>query len=109
MLPNSVFEFGHSFEDALDGFAVVLGLKGSLSGDEAVEEDPGSPDIYFFAVASACEHLRGSVVEGACDGHHVELLAPLLESLADAEIDDLDLSLVLIVEDVLQLDVAMGY
>lgn len=86
-LPNQVLQIGRiavklrrknelGSHDIVYGFAMILGLKGSMSGNEFVNHDSGRPYIYFFCVSSASKHFWCSVIKSASDGEHLKFSSP---------------------------------
>lgn len=97
-------------DDILDGHGQIVGLEGGPAlGEELVEGDATGPQIHFLVVAPAEEHLGCPIVEGARDGEHFLLGAPLHYLLADAEIDEFYFAVGPVVQDVFGLDVPVAH
>ena len=79
-----------SFEYAFHRLQVILLLKRRHPAYHPVQSDPQRPHIDHLVIPSTFEHLRCSVVRGACDGEHIFADAPTHDLLADAEVDQFD-------------------
>lgn len=87
---------------------MILRLKRRISSNQLVNGDPQCPEIYPFIVSSSDVHLRCQVKLRADDRKHIPPVTPLEGLLADAEIDDLDLLLLRVIEYVLRLYIPMA-
>lgn len=106
--PNFILELELSLEYVGDSCRVVLGLKGRVSSNQLVNGDSECPEIDSFIISSSDVHLRRKVKLRSDDGEHIPSVSPLEGLLADAEIDDLDLLLLRVIEDVLGLYIPMA-
>lgn len=96
-----------SVHDVADGLVVVHRLEWGAASEQLVDEDAGGPNVHFLVVPAPREHLGGPVVESASDGEHVDSDSPPPVLPAYAEIDNLYLFGLGVIEDVLWLDVPM--
>lgn len=91
----------------MDGVTEVLRLEGSSSSHPLVDEYGERPHIDLLSIAAPAEHFWSAVEECASDCHHVQLLAPAAVLLADPEVDDLQLSSLAAIKNVIILQVAV--
>lgn len=86
---------------------MILRLKRCISSHQLVNGNSQCPKIYPFIISSSDVHLRCQVKLRSDNGKHIPPVAALEGLLADAEIDDLDLPLLGVIEYVLRLYIPM--
>jgi hypothetical protein len=97
-----------SLDDVGDRIDVILRLERSEPTHDFEHGNPQGPHIDHFIIPPSLEHLRSSIEGSSRGSQHISLASPLLDLLADSEINDFYRFVVLVVKYVFGFDVPMA-
>ena len=97
-----------SFENIVDGVAVIFRLKRGDFFDELIDKDTEGPEVDPFIIASTSEHLRSTIVGGSSHRQHLFTSAPMKAFATAAKINQDGLHILSIVQNVFRLDVSVA-
>jgi hypothetical protein len=108
LIPFILVERELSFENIVDGIAVIFRLKRGDLFDELIDKDTKGPEVDPFIIASTSEHFRSTIVGCSSHRQHLFTRAPMKAFATTAKINQDGLIILSIVQNVFRFDVSVA-